>query len=165
MTAHEQVTKELRDDYKPYEWQDYPARIWQLADDWVEGTPYTDGPKLTGRSKDKPRESDEESAGTKLRWVEGPSEACEYEDELERKRTRTVSISMVNAWDEGPWGPSGEPYVLNTEATGNCVPKPPTSYAVTLSPVARQAQCIVVGDTVYEQARTTSSGTQQRRVT
>ena len=33
------------------------------------------------------------------------------------------------------------------------------------STTASQTQCVVVGDTVYEQSRTTSSGTQQRRVT
>ncbi len=164
-TAHQQVTKELRDDYKPHEWQGHPDCIWQLASAWVEGTPYTDGPRDTGQSEDKPTEIDKESAGTKLRWVEGPSEACEYEDELERRRTRTVSFSMTNAWDEGPWGPWGARYVLSTEATGNCLAKPTTSYTVTLSPAARQTQCVLVGGAVYEQARTTSNGTQQRRVT
>ena len=48
-TAHEQVTTELRDDHRPYEWQAYPDCIWQLAADWVESTPYTDGPRDTGR--------------------------------------------------------------------------------------------------------------------
>ena len=123
-TAHEQVTTELRDDHRPYEWQAYPDCIWQLAADWVESTPYTDGPRDTGTTKSKPKTSDEESAGTKLRWVEGSSEACEYEDELERKRTRTVSFSVVNGWDDGPWGPWGASYVIDSEATGRCESKP-----------------------------------------
>ncbi len=123
-TAHEQVTKELRDDYKPYEWQGHPDCFWQLASAWVEGTPYTDGPRDTGQSEDKPTEIDKESAGTKLRWVEGSSEACEYEDELERSRARTVTFSMLNGWDEGPWGPWGARYVIDSEATGTCESKP-----------------------------------------
>ena len=144
-------------------WQPHPVCAYNEPP-WVYQRTAWDEWTNVGSAVDKPAESDTEPAGTKLRWVVGSAEACEWEDELERSRTRTVTFSMTNGWDVGDWSSWSAPYVADTDATGNCLTKPPTSYTATLSPAARQTQCVQVGDTVHEQARTTTKGTQQQSV-
>ena len=52
--AYEQVTRELCDDLRPYEWTGLPQCGWSLAAAWTEGTPYTVGPTETATILVKP---------------------------------------------------------------------------------------------------------------
>ena len=102
-TAYQQVTRERRDDVRPYEWAGVPECGWSLADDWILGTPYTEGPTDTGVTRVKPPDDvvyvPQYQTQTQTDWEAIDDGVFCLEHERKRERHRGANYRRPHVWD------------------------------------------------------------------
>ena len=106
--------------------QGLPLCGWNVSD-WGQPDRTVQGnPSDTGVIQAKPADEQTRSAGTgtATQWIVGSTQACEQVEQLEQRRTRSVTFSSSSGWNAGTWSRWSDPYRSGWGNTGTCLAKP-----------------------------------------